>query len=56
LRGIDARRLVFVDECSTNIALVPRYARALRGRRARGEASRNWGKNVTGLPSVGRTL
>jgi transposase len=43
---------VFVDECSTNIALVPRYARAPKGRRAYGKAPRNWGKNVTLISSI----
>lgn len=38
---------MFVDECSTNIAMAPRYARAPRGKRAYGKAPRNWGKNVT---------
>ena len=41
LSFVDPRRLVFVDECSTNIALVPRYARAPRGERAFGKAPRN---------------
>jgi hypothetical protein len=43
---------VFVDESSTNVALTPRYARALRGERARGKAPRNWGKNVTLISSI----
>jgi transposase len=43
---------VFVDECSTNIALVPRYARAPRGERAFGKAPRNWGPNVTLISSI----
>jgi len=41
-----------VDECSTNIALTTRYARAPRGQRARGSAPRNWGKNVTLISSI----
>jgi transposase len=49
---VDADRLVFVDETSTNVALTPRYARAPRGERARGKAPRNWGKNVTLLSSI----
>jgi transposase len=49
---VDASRLVFVDETSTNVALTPRYARAPRGERARGKAPRNWGKNVTLLSSI----
>ena len=47
LRSVDPRRLVFVDESSTNIALTTRYARAPKGERARGSAPRNWGENVT---------
>jgi transposase len=43
---------VFVDECSTNIALVPRYARAPKGERAFGKAPRNWGPNVTLISSI----
>ena len=52
LRGIAPERLVFVDECSTNIALTPRYGRAPKGERARGEAPRNWAKNVTLISSI----
>src|SRR5215212_3787736 len=52
LKGVDPRRLVFVDESSTNVALTPRYARAPRGERARGKAPRNWGKNVTLISSI----
>ncbi len=52
LSGVDTRRLVFVDESSTNVALTTRYARAPRGDRARGEAPRNWGKNVTLIASI----
>ena len=47
VRSIVAERFVFVDECSTNIALSPIYARAPRGERAHGKAPRNWGKNVS---------
>ena len=48
MKALDPKRLVFVDECSTNIALTTLYARAPRGERAYGqEAPRNWGKNVT---------
>ena len=49
---LDLQRLVFVDECSTNIALSRLYARAPRGERAYGEAPRNWGKNVTLIASM----
>ena len=52
LRSVDPRRLVFVDESSTNIALTTRYARAPKGERARGSASRNWGENVTLVSAI----
>ena len=41
-----------MDESSTNIAMVPRYARAPKGRRALGKAPRNWGKNITLISSI----
>lgn len=52
LRSVEAERLVFVDESSTNIAFTPRYARAPKGERAYGKAPRNWGKNVTLISSI----
>ena len=52
LSGVDASRLLFVDETSTNVALTPRYGRAPRGERAYGKAPRNWGKNVTLISSI----
>ena len=39
--------LVFLDECGSNIALTPLYARAPKGERARGSVPRNRGKNTT---------
>jgi len=53
LGGVDPKRLIFVEESSTNVALTPRYARAPRGERAHGKAPRNWGKNVTLISSIG---
>jgi transposase len=50
--GIEARRLVFVDECGANISLVALYAWSRRGERAPAKAPRNWGKNVTLLSSM----
>ena len=38
--------LVFIDECGSNIALTPVYARAPKGERARGSVPRNRGKNT----------
>src|SRR5215212_828311 len=52
LRGVDPKRLIFVDESSTNIALTPRYGRAARGDRAHGRAPKIWGKNVTLISSI----
>jgi transposase len=53
LRSVDPKRLIFVDESSTNIALTPRYARAPKGERAYGKAPRNyWGKNITLISSI----
>ena len=46
--SIVSERFVFVDECSTNIALSPIYARAPRGEeRAPGKVPRNWAKNIS---------
>jgi transposase len=41
-----------VDESSTNVAMVPRYARAPKGQRAYAKAPRNWGRNVTLISSI----
>ncbi len=50
---LDPERLVFVDECGTNVGLAPLRARAPKGERAFGEAPRNRGKNTTLLASMG---
>jgi hypothetical protein len=50
--GLEPGRLVFVDECGTNIGLTPLRARAPRGERAYGKAPRNRGKNTTLLASM----
>jgi transposase len=47
-----AEQLVFVDECGSNIALTPLYARAPRGQRAYGRTPRNRGKNTTLIASL----
>jgi transposase len=49
---IGTSRLVFVDECGTNISLRPLYAWSRKGERAPCKAPRNWGKNVTLLSSM----
>jgi transposase len=52
VKPLDAKRLVFVDESGSNIALTPLYARAPRGQRAGGSVPRNRGKNTTLLASL----
>jgi transposase len=49
---VDARRFVFVDECSTNTSLSPIYGWSRRGQRVCFEVPRNWGANVTLLSSM----
>jgi len=44
--------LVFVDECGSNIALTPIYARAPKGERSTGSVPRNRGKNTTLIASL----
>lgn len=45
-------RLIFLDECGSNIALTPLYARSPKGERARGSVPRNRGKNMTLIASL----
>lgn len=52
MAGIEAERLVFLDECGTNTALAPVYARAPKGERAHGRAPRNHGENLTLIASM----
>ena len=51
---LDPGRLVFVDECGSNVGLAPLRARAPRGERAYGKAPRNRGRNTTLLASITR--
>ena len=41
-----------MDECSTNVRMVPLRARAPKGKRASGKAPRNWKENVTLISSI----
>ena len=52
MKHVDARSLVVVDECGSNIALTPLFARAPKGQRAHGSVPRNRGKNMTLLASL----
>jgi transposase len=49
---LPAQQMVFVDECGSNIALTPIYARAPKGQRAIGKVPRNRGKNTTLIASL----
>jgi transposase len=51
-KELDARKFVFLDESGSNIALTRRYARAPKGKRARGSIPRNRGKNLTLMASL----
>ncbi len=48
----EAKPWVFVDECGSNIALTPLYARAPKGQRATDRVPRNRGKNTTLIASL----
>ena len=52
MKQMDAWRLVVVDECGSNIALMPLYARAPKGQRAYSSVPRNRGKNTIQLASL----
>jgi transposase len=48
----EAKAFVFVDECGSNLALTPLYARAPKGERATESVPRNRGKNTTLIASL----
>jgi transposase len=48
----DASEFVFVDECGSNLALTPLYARAPKGQRVTDSVPRNRGKNTTLIASL----
>jgi hypothetical protein len=47
MRQLESSRLVFLDECGSNIALTALYARAPGGQRATDHVPGNRGKNTT---------
>lgn len=47
IQNIPAEDLVFVDESGVNLAMVRLYARAIKGKRARGERPQKRGKNIS---------
>ena len=46
-KTLDSERLVFLDECSINLAMTRTYARALKGKRARVIEPFNRGSNIS---------
>src|SRR5260370_23340108 len=54
IKQLDANQIVVVDECGSNIALTPLYARAPKGKRAYGSVPRNRGKNMTLIAALSR--
>lgn len=51
---LDTGQLIFVDECSVNLAMTPRYARSPKGDRAIGAVPRKRGANITLIASLSR--
>jgi transposase len=52
VQSLDARQLVFLDECGVNTVMHRRYGRAPRGQRAFGVVPRNWKTNTTILGAL----
>jgi len=52
VKKLERSNFIFLDECGSNIALTRLYARAPKGKRARGSIPRNRRKNVTLLASL----
>ncbi len=47
IRDIRVEDLIFIDESGVNLALLRLYARALKGKRARGKKPQKRGKNIS---------
>lgn len=47
IREIKVEDLIFIDESGVNLALLRLYARALKGKRARGKKPQKRGKNIS---------
>jgi hypothetical protein len=54
MRDIRVEDLVFIDEAGVNLAMVRLYARALKGKRARGTRPQKRGKNVSMISAITR--
>jgi len=51
-KELDASKLIFIDECGSNIALTRLYARSPRGKRVYGSVPRNRRANITLVASL----
>ena len=47
IRDIKVENLIFIDESGVNLAMLRLYARALKGKRARGKKPQKRGKNIS---------
>lgn len=54
-KSLDPRRLVFIDEAGSNIAMTREYARAPRGERSHGAVPRNAGTVTTMIGALDLT-
>lgn len=52
LRNIRVENLIFLDEAGVNLAMVRLYARALKGKRARGKKSQKRGRNISLVSAI----
>lgn len=52
LQGIRVEDLIFIDEAGVNLAMVRLYARALKGKRARGTRPQQRGKNISMIGAI----
>lgn len=52
IRGIKAEDLIFIDESGSNLAMLRLYARAIKGRRARGEKPQTKGVNISMISAL----
>ena len=53
--ALDARRLVFLDETGSNVAMARRYGRSRRGQPVYGSIPHRRGKNLTVVGAVSAT-
>ncbi|MBG1270064.1 transposase [Nostoc sp. WHI] len=53
VQGILAENLIFIDESGINLSLVRLFARAPKGKRARGERPIKRGRNVSLIAAIG---